>query len=586
MYDVSKLGGDANVHTPTSAAELSDPANAGKVAILSGTFDLGDTKLAAGQILVPNGGALTGENVDLNGATIINNGKAAFAPSFRFSALHKAGCLSPELFGAGATGDDADAIEAMIVNGERAISAANAEYNFNTGKKFDRGGVFKWNGNSARIESKYSSGSGQYLMTWEGTRHEICDLEIDGNDTTERLMKVVKSDFYIDGVDFHHFRTEQTDERAINYWVHLYTESGSDFKIYNSKLHDVKAAASSLDPLVVTGITRQLWFSYYETDKPAKIHIKNSEIYNTQSNNGDGIHLFGVNNDFDHQVNALIEDSKFWGNLRRDIKMQTEGLQVHRCEFTKSKANETLPYGGKTATSIGISLMDALGPSDFHDRAEVIDSKFTNAELNNSMYVALHHARGAVVRGNTFELSEPLVSGAGVSIQAKQSGNIVENNTFKNTGVYVAGTESTSKPSTIRNNQFSWTIKTATTGNGYFGSIFRNWSSNLPTRDVVIESNTATIDVVNASGAFWGFFSANAGASSQNVAVRSNTVTFTGNSSSQKFMYVKGDFGSSNEVKDNVVNGINVAGAFHIEGDKSFQNVNNTDGAGKSLTVQ
>ena len=399
IYDVALLAGRADVFTPTSAADLADPARVSMVAVLSMSFDVSGATFASGLTLVPDGGALTGTDVDLNGATIIENGRQAFDPALRFSALYTSGCLSPEMFGAGASDEDADAIEAMIVNGENAIGAAGATYRFSASKTFDRGGVFRWNGNGAVIEARLSSGPHVYMMTWDETRHEICDLEIDGNDEAERLMHVIRSDFLIDGVNFHHFRTEQTDERAIMYLIDLETEFADDFQVIDSQLHDVVARGFSVNPLDVTGVTRQLWIRYLETNRPASFLIRNSELYNTLGNNSDAIQLAHGSGDFEHEVDVLVEDSRFWGNGRRDIKCQTEGLRVHRSSFEKGAPNREAPYGAIPTASISFALNDTPSPADFHDRAEVLDSTFTDPHMSNSSFIGLTHARRAVVRG-------------------------------------------------------------------------------------------------------------------------------------------------------------------------------------------
>ena len=57
-------------YTPNSAADVANPSNANKVAIITNSFDCTGCNWAPGQVIDPNGGAITGSNINLNGAFI------------------------------------------------------------------------------------------------------------------------------------------------------------------------------------------------------------------------------------------------------------------------------------------------------------------------------------------------------------------------------------------------------------------------------------------------------------------------------------------------------------------------------------
>ena len=105
-----KSNGDE--YTPASVADLANPANAGRTAIISNTFDISGATLAPNQILVPSGGALSGTDIDLNGAQIVLNHEQLFDEDARFTSSYE-GCLSPEHFGAAASPEDSGAFEAV-----------------------------------------------------------------------------------------------------------------------------------------------------------------------------------------------------------------------------------------------------------------------------------------------------------------------------------------------------------------------------------------------------------------------------------------------------------------------------------------
>lgn len=569
-----------NTYTPTSASQIASSENAGKVALISSSFSVANTTFAADQIIVPDNGILDGTNINLNGAKIIANHEQAFASSARFSSRY-ADCLTPELFGAAITINDADAIEAMVVNGNQGINQEGGTYTVASPKTFTSSPkrTFRWYGNDSIIRANFASISrATNVFSFNGVRAEISDWTLDGQDLAGQAMYITNADFLYDNIVIKNFLGQTAGARASGVHVDLYTNNGgNDFKILNSKIHDIEspndggAAAASLS------ISRAVLISYRNTTQPASLLFKDSEFHAIHGVDGDALHFFELDNNFQHDVQAVIDNSTFWNNSRRDIKAHMSNVKIRNSTFTKLDPSH--PKATSPTVSVGFGVTgDTQTANMWVDGAEVTNSTFNAVGTNAKGLLGLTSARNGIIKGNTFNYAQVTNNGA-VLIDNRQQGNVIEDNTFVNGGI-ILGVNGDQGYTTVNNNNFTFNVsgnpQSAVIRNSLFAGINRN---------INFINNNVTLNFANLAGNFYGILGAHlTGMKNINMNIADNNINYTGNTTGQKFMEVGGDFSAGNTVQNNLVNGIDPVGAFQILGASNFTNVNNVDGNGNPLT--
>ncbi len=583
-------------YTPSSAADLSNPNNSGKTALLSQSFNVNNVVLAPNQVLVPRGGLLTGVNVNLNGAVIAVNNNRAFATSTRFSSVYQ-DCLSPEMFGASLASDDAHAIEAMILNAEKGINLGTS-YNFNTKKTFSTSNnsrTFKWIGSNAQVSTTLQLNNNlEFVLNTTRFRLELCNLVFDGNNLAHRFWKVDRSDFYLDNVEIKNFQGEgiltngSTGLRGLGIYVLVDSRVSKDIKVYNSKIHNIGAIDDGNKPAASTSISRCIWFTYLNTEEAANLHFKDSEFSGTYGVDADAIHFFELNdNNFDHNVNALFEGCTFANNQRRSIKAHMSNVRIRNCTFIKhdpatlnlqwyidqvAQGNPNAFPKYQATTEIGFGTTgDGITDNMWVINCEVTNSTFTAPFGSTSSFVTLSNNRGNIISGNSFSFTGLSTSNA-VGIDKMHDANLIENNTFENCGITI-GKLGDEGYTTVRNNTFDYLINSNTQDAVIRSSLYAGFYRNF-----IFDNNIISIDYQQSASNFYGLYGAHlAGQQHTNVSITNNWITYTGpQRANQELMRIQSNFGPSNTFSNNTVCGLaSINGAITLNAGGGFVNTNN-----------
>jgi len=589
-----------DTYTPINAADMSNATNAGKVAIITNSFSVANTTFAAGQIVQPNGGILTGTGININGARFLINNSQAFAPTARFVTRYTE-CLSPEIFGADIATADQDAIEAMYLNADMGINKANTIYNISDNTSFPTEvRTFKWSGNNATIENSFVSESNSvYLYDWTNTRVEICDLNIDGNLLTNLAINIDNSDFYMENVKIRHFQgPDGGRSRGVNHV--FYSETGRDTRLYNCEFGDFQIEGGQTLITTGGGATRALLVILESVNfDPTNIiyEVRDSNMYSTYGE-GDAIHWFPVRDaDQDNQIRLLVDGCTFSDNTRRDIKTQGGKLTATNNTFTKISSTSpwaTLDDGSYIQTvNVGVSLRDNVSSTEYHRNAYIANNTFKLADGDEegwSSYLGISHTLNTIVENNIFTRPKAGPFNA-VAFSAKNPGLIIRNNQMTNVGISAANSTPTIPDGNIiiENNTFDYTA--------YWGAwqmaIIQGGVTSAVVRDIIFQNNTVNVDFPTSSSTtnFKGIIGTRDGWSNVgflNNVITNNTVTYTGSfSTNARFSYFAGNFGNTNTISNHVVNGITASGAFEVLGsDQSFISTNNTNNLGQTLTKQ
>lgn len=602
--NASVVANVGNSYTPTSAADLANAANSGKTAYLTNTFSLTGTTLAANQILVPDGGAITGTGIVLNGAQFVINNSSGFASSARFTTLY-GGCLTPELFQAAVSSNDVQSFEAMILNSNYGINQGSA-YTVSTGNTgISRSGTFNWSGIGSKIDCSYKNGSTEsYLFQFTDFRLEICDIEFDGNSdinaslSSDSLFKFTRGTYAFDGIEVHHFSADLGARIVI---VNMLLDETQDTfsTVTDSEFHDLNVIGDGVfgggGAGDGNGIGRVFLIqpTNFNSSSGGSTVFTRTKMYNVTGEAADPVH-FTVASIYDHSYRLFFEDCDFWGNSRRDIKMQNSGLTITNSRFTRisqakldalnTAVGATLTGGGRAyqpTGAIALTTNDNPNSSEYHIAPVISNSVFDTADELVSTHISLGGVRDAIITGNTFS-GGVHGSSAVFSVNGKQLNNLVDNNTFTNTNLILFGECDNTGYTTFSNNDINEAIT-----NGDQSAIMRSSLSTVTFGNVKIDSNTFNLTFSNAWGNFYGVLGSHlSGNTIKRLSFINNTVNYLGNPGLEHFMEVEGNLDNTNIIQNNTVPGISRIGAFDIVGSSTFVNTNNVDGSGNPLTVQ
>ena len=582
----------SNSYTPLSAADLINATNAGKAALISSSFSIQGATLAANQIIVPRGGALTGTAINLNGATIAVNTQQAFSPSARFNLLYEE-CLSPEMFGIG-IGDDYSAVEAMMLNGEKGINAANANYVFN-GQKFLSGlRTFNWNGNGAQVTTTYAAAvataggtvNKYVLVTSNSFRIEMCNISFDGQNISERFWNVRGADFDIADVTIKNFKTLNTSYTA-GIRVDMETLKGNNFKITNCTIKNIWSKGDGGTGAASSSISRAVNFFYTETNVPATVDVIGGEMSGIWGVDGDAFHSFTA--DHNHNVVTTIDGTRFFDNSRRDIKFHTSFCHAKNTIHDRILSTST-GFFNSCAASISYALLSGAQQSDlvtWNVGSSVIDCTFNIVDPFQAVAVGVNSCKDFIGTGNTFNVANTSIYG-GWLVASKHENNLIELNTMNNTGG-LFGSSNLAAPAgngtKFINNTHNIVFNSQVVNTGY--AVYRQ-AINGTIRDFIFDQNTFNVDFQFNVNPYRGIVaSTSTGNIFAEVNITNSIVNYTGPSKlGKKFIDNKSPMDSTNSIVGNTVNGIDpFTGGIQIDGVQTVVTSGNTDGLGNTITV-
>lgn len=379
-------------YTPTSMADITNPANANLKAIISQSFECNDCTFAANQTIEPAGGVISGQNIDLNGAYILNTYKQVFSSSVTFKDVYTASRVSPEVFGAisGDGQDDSAAIITMINNCSLAVGTPNGSYVKNTESTFSRSGHFNWNLNQAKIETisdaylshgTSTSNELKFLFFFNGTRPEIYNGEFDGNDIASRLIRVDRTDgFYFESLNIHHYLAPSSAyARSIALKLDVQANSQYGFtqgEVRNCRITDIGAASDGNANNSPYGVSKAIWLSESSDGRIARVYFTGNYIDNIYGDDAEGFYsdkYWGGSYGYQtSNVEYIFDNEDYRGCQRRAMKITISNATITNSYF-ESATNAPI-FSGAQATLIHVfSTSGSNQPLD--------DVVFTNNEI-------------------------------------------------------------------------------------------------------------------------------------------------------------------------------------------------------------
>lgn len=585
-------------YTPSSQADITNPANANFKAVISESFQCDNCTFAEGQTIEPAGGVITGSNINLNGAYIENTYKQAFSPNATFSQVYSASRVSPETFGANASdnADDTDAIDAMINNVELAVTADGGIYIKNRPTNYRRSGILDWNMNGAVVKVTSASGfnTGQVsvdaVFDITNLSPTIYNGEFDGTNTYGRL-------FYLHGQEYYRFQKLYVHDfyasstyRAVAFRFTI-NASSSGFKygeFSDCVINNIVAQGDGNYNNAPAGISKGWWYtiSGINYGDPFTVLHTNNRVTNIIGDDAEAFYAIQGGGSLDHNSKFVFDNEDYRYCTRRAIKACVSNVEIKNSYF------EEIPESMfKSPQQMG-TMIDFFSTqsSNLIQNIRVHDNVIRTVPGNDAHYylLSMTEVNDAIVINNTFTM-ERTGNYGGVRLGSNTSSyngalqNIqVTNNTFNNCYVNAMYNYAPvgNQPIDVDGNLFNFTAS-----QGIDVGALR-FSQNSGTQGYVnFTNNSINVDMSSPNG-INGVIASN-GVNVVGVTIDNVDVAYSNGSSSRPFGYLRGSFDSSNTIQNSSLVGASGTNALQVlGGTQSVQVVNSTDASGNPITVE
>lgn len=608
----------STTYTPTSSADLSNAANANKIAIITNSFDATGVTLASGQIIRPNGGAISGTNINLSDAYIENNYLRAFSSSVTFTSLYDKSRISPETFGAIPDDaiDDITPITTWIEQNAYGITQNLKEYIINTDRQagqfnpITRAGIFDWNMNGAVVKTtnnstfRHTAGEitmqGYYLLPFGGfDLVSIYGGSFNGQNLASRIIDIYNcKQFNFDNLVIENLESPANSYAraiALNFKLNPTTGGFEKGFITNNTIQNINAIGDGISNNSV-GISKGLSFSMTENGL-AEVWIKGNTVENIIGDDAEGLYTRGDSNYLSDVALSTfyIKQNSFINNRRRAVKFDASNMILEDNIIT---TNSTA-YTGNQAALIQFFSIQAGRPVK---NAQIRRNTVTINGSSLNSFFGTNDSRDITIDNNTFNsgvftvnrtLSFSNTTGQQDELYDGDLSNLIfTNNTITNGIIDILDKyyvlSGLSEPIFENNTQtFSGSISLG----AYRGAINIGGSSlsgtMKNTHDFRIKNHTINYDLnTMSSGVFNGVFSSN-GVKPKRVILDNVTINYTGSGSvGANFAGVRSgstvDYDNTNQILNCTITGKSGTGALKFNGADLSVVITNSFGDGST----
>lgn len=571
--------GSGPMYSPTSASDVAELANTGATIVLTDSFDCTDCTFAPDQTLIPSGGVISGTGIDLNGACIVDDFSVAFASDVRFVSPYSNSRLSPEIFGA-VSGDDLDdsaAIDALVVNAEYAIGAADGVYVKNQPSTYDRMGVFDWDMNGCRVEIT-SAASFRLTQVSVDAVFDITTLsprirngEFDGNELYGRL-------FYLHG---------QPEFSFNDLWVHdLYSpspiravafrfsidveESGfTSGEFRNNRIENVVSEGNG-NFNDTDGISKAWWYSMSGVEPTTTYSVvhQGNVVRNIIGDDAEAFYAIQGGGTHTHSGTWLLDDEDYSHCTRRAVKFCLSNVTIQNSRI------EEIPNDlFRSAQQMG-SMVDFFSTQSTNLLENITVTGNTIRTVDGAAghyhFISLTEIDGALIANNTIEMTN-LENYAGVRLGSGTSSyrgvlrNVeIRDNDFHNAGVQLLTQYAPDGQVIVRDNTFDYTYDTSDNW-GANQAALRCTNTSGTRGNIDFIGNTITVDTANNTSLFNGVIFSQ-GSQYVNTRIEGVTIRYVDAGVTRPFGYIQGNFDASNSIASSRLEGAPGTGALVVDG--------------------
>lgn len=617
---------DGTTYTPTSSADITNATNAGKTAIISASFDCTNCTFAANQKIRPAGGAISGTNINLNGAYIDDVAQRAFATSARFASVYDKSWVFLETFGgvANDANDDTDAIDALANNVVFGRNATNGLYIKNKPSGLNRLGNFIWDMNNSKTELTASetyptTGAEQGFFSIFQTNVKMYNGEIDFNNRHSVFITAGGQEAYhYENLYIHDLENVNGGMRTIAFMLELNTSAAPNsytggipwgVKTTNNRfvngyikgcrVENLKGLGASLPSASSQGI----WFQLRDIDPNwnALAYQEGNTIKNVTGVEAEGIYFdeytwwTGTKIDVNNTLFEVNNDS-IYNCEDRAIKATLSNITLKNSYFGSIDPALAAPQGGGLVSLFTLRDNNNLPPSqNFRTRNILVENNIFDSPYGarqESLQLS-NNLEGVTVRDNLFRSTStgnyPGVM-LGVFFQGLPEGYapleniLITGNTYENLGIEF-NMQSDFSNLVIDGETFTWNYSGA--GGGFGQGIFRYNGFGDPqiVGPATIRNITAT--VTNASSSFGGLLQSRA-VGFVNTTWENINLTYTNgfNKGGGEFMTHTGNFDNTNSVTNATMTGASGKGAIFVGTNINNPILKNCIGDGETITVR
>ena len=589
-------------YTPSSQADITNPANANFKAVISESFQCDNCTFAEGQTIEPAGGVITGSNINLNGAYIENTYKQAFSPNATFSQVYSASRVSPETFGANAgdNADDTDAIDAMINNVELAVTADGGTYIKNKPSRYTRSGTLDWNLNGAIIKTTSSSNfninqvSVDFVFYWSNISPNIYNGEFNGTRAYGRLM-------YLDGQEYFRFN---------KLWIHdYYSPTTIRAKAFQINLRPVSKgfvygefSENTIENIIAegdgnynnspAGVAKGWSYGIYEINdsNPFTVVHKDNKVLNIIGDDAEALYMIDkTGGKLNHSSKFVLQREDYRYCTRRAIKANVSNVTV-----TDSYFEEIPESMFKAAQQMG-SMVDFFSIDDVNMIQDIVFKRNTLKSTSDSAhyhFLSLSEVDRADISDNLIEHANienyaGIRLGSGTSTYDGKLRDIkITNNQFVNCGVQVLQRYApiNNQPIIVDGNTFYYSPNLNDSW-GQQQSALRFSATSGSYGYVNFTNSTINIELGGSSSIFNGAISS-LGANIVGCTLENIKVDYISGSAARPFGYMQGSFDSSNLIKNCSLVGAVGTGSIDVVGSSQSAVIqSSTDSNGNPITI-
>lgn len=590
-----------NSYTPTTVADLTNAANAGKTAIITNSFNLTNTTIAANQVLTPNGGIISGTNINLNGSYINNTFEPIFANNVTFSQIYNKTRLSPESFSAVGNGitNDNIAINTLINQCQLAIGNPVSTYIKNNPTNYTRSGLFDWNMNGCSVEVTSSANfnltqvSVDHVFDFTNTSVKFTNGIFDLNNVYGRL-------FYFHGqptIEFDNCTVRNLYSPNANFiraiaFRHSIDSTASGFisaTYTNNTIHDVVCQGDG-NYNDGGGISKAWWYTMSGATASTDYSVihQNNTVYNIIGDDAEAFYAIQGSGTLSHNGTWLFDNENYYNCTRRAMKFCVSNVTVQNCFLEE-------------IDDIYFSSAQQMGSMvDFFSTQSV--NKIENLVVNNNTIkgrdgqdthyhlLSFTDAQDITVTNNTIQMDvvenyAGLRLGSETSFYAGYLSNLTASgNTFINCGVQLLGQYAPSGQLIVTNNSFTYNNFTENWGSNQ--AALRTTSTTGTRGNVNFTFNNIVINVPSSTSLFNGLIYSQ-GSEYVNMLIDNCTVTYQNATITRPFGYIQGNFGNTNTISNCTIAGDIGTEALVITGATQNPVITNSFGDGATpLTVQ
>ncbi|MFS4418545.1 hypothetical protein [Maribacter sp. 2307ULW6-5] len=583
---------------PKSAAEISDASKANHRAIIETPFDCNGCTFAANLTIEPAGGAITGTNIDLNGAFIENTFQQAFSANTRFKRLYVKTRLSPDTFGAmadDATADDAG-LTALIANVGYALGKSGGVYVKNDETNHVRTEMFDWNMNNCIVRTTsaagLSHGSGsenqsKYLFRFEDMVVRLANGEFDGQNLASRSINIYDVPaFSLDNVTIKdYYAPPNAFARGVALRFDLWDNKFTGASLTNNTIKNIGAASDGNANNAPFGVSKGFHFQYYGANNkaPAIISMSGNLVDNVYGDDAEGfMSAKGWQGGYNYQTNnitVVINGDTYRNCQRRAFKVNASNLDATNLSIESVATPPVFP--GQQATLFQVFSTTKGQPVE---NISLRNSSIRKRGANENVVIGVSDAKNVFIEDNIFsstgdlDLYDFAYFGANSSQGGLYSGDlenvVFRNNQLNNVGIQLRNNYLVPVGAglVVDNNTMDFDITSFAGGHSGAILIYDLDGGNGGNR-ITVSNLKINVNLQSDGTSLWAVVKARQ-SSVTNLTLDNVDVNYSGRAPFHGFGHFLSNFGSSNTIMNCDVSGASTSNMLSIEGSGSPNIVN------------